>query len=203
MSLQGPILIVASKPAAGLVQAFADAGAFPVVEVSWAAALTAASEVRPSAIVLSEPGTADTETALALTRHVAEAAPFTPLIIRVREGAAPAVSGALAVPDDAPIEHLIARVSSALRLRTLHSSVLSRAKTLKDERNIEAELPAGDPLDDVFGVALQHGPAGRAKQSNFAAVYLEFDVVEDVEIGQHYQFVAHFLRQRFVRPYLI
>jgi hypothetical protein len=32
MSLQGPILIVADKPAGGLAQAFVDAGAFPVIE---------------------------------------------------------------------------------------------------------------------------------------------------------------------------
>jgi hypothetical protein len=31
MSLQGPILIVANKPAGCLAQAFADAGAFPLV----------------------------------------------------------------------------------------------------------------------------------------------------------------------------
>jgi len=58
MSLQGPILIVADKPARGLAQAFADAGAFPIIEISWAGIEIAAAEVKPSAIVLCEPGTA-------------------------------------------------------------------------------------------------------------------------------------------------
>ena len=157
MSLQGPILIVANQPAAGLAQAFTDAGAFPVVEASWAGAQTAAKEVKPSAIVLSEPDAADAEAAIALTRHVTEAVPFVPMVIRVREGMAPALPGALSIAGDAPVEHLIARVSSALRLRTLHSTVLGRAKTLKDERNIDAELPAGDPLDDATVLLIGRG----------------------------------------------
>jgi len=52
---------------------------------------------------------------------------------------------------------LIARVSSALRLRTLHSTVIGRAKSLKDERNIVAELPAGDPLDDATVLLIGRG----------------------------------------------
>ena len=110
MSLQGPILIVANKPAGGLVQAFTDAGAFPVIEASWAGATTAAAEVKPSVIVLSEPGTADSDAALAIARHVATATPFLPMIIRVRDNAAPAVPEALSIPEDAPAEQLIARV---------------------------------------------------------------------------------------------
>ncbi len=157
MSLQGPILIVANEPASGLAQAFTDAGAFPVIEASWAGAQTAAAEVKPSAIVLTEPGPADSATAAALTLHVANAAPFTPMVIRVREDMAPSLPGALAVSNDAPVGQLIARVSSALRLRTLHSTVLGRARTLKEERNIVAELPAGDPLDDATVLLIGRG----------------------------------------------
>ena len=64
---------------------------------------------------------------------------------------------ALPIADDAPAEQLIARVSSALRLRTLHSTVLGRAQSLKDERNIVAELPAGDPLDDATVLLVGRG----------------------------------------------
>jgi hypothetical protein len=157
MSLQGPILIVANKPAGGLAQAFADAGAFPVIEASWAGAATAAAEVKPAAIVLSEPGAADSDAAAAIAGHVATAAPFIPMIIRVRDSTAPAVPEALSIPDDAPVEQLIARVTSALRLRTLHSTVIGRAKSLKDERNIVAELPASDPLDDATVLLIGRG----------------------------------------------
>ena len=155
MSLQGPILIVANKPAVGLAQAFTDAGAFPVIETSWAGAETAAAEVKPSAIVLSEPDAADST--MAITRHVATITPFVPMVIRVRDNVAPAVSEALSVPDDASVELLMARITSALRVRTLHSTVIGRAKSLKDERNIVAELPAGDPLDDATVLLIGRG----------------------------------------------
>ena len=157
MSLQGPILIVAGRPASALSQAFTDAGAAPVIEASWAGAVTAMAETKPAAIVISEPDCDDPEAAAALSRLILEAVPYTPAIIRVREDGAPAVTSALPVSDDTPVERLIARVSSAQRLRTLHSTVLVRAQALKDERNIVAELPAGDPLDDATVLLVGRG----------------------------------------------
>src|SRR5436305_966907 len=127
MSLQGPILIVANKPAAGLAQAFTDAGAFLIVEVSWAGAKTAAAEVNPAAIVLTEPGPADEAAAAALAQHVANAVPFVPMLMRVRDDMAPPFDNVVPVSSDAPVAQLIARVSATLRLRTLHSTVISRA----------------------------------------------------------------------------
>jgi hypothetical protein len=157
MSLQGPILIVANKPTGALAQAFTDAGAFPIVEASWAGAPTAAAEIKPSAIVLSEPDDVDWAAAEALARHAAGAKPLVPMFIRVREDMPAALPGAMAIADDAPAGQLIARVVSALRLRTLHSTVLGRAQSLKDERNIVAELPAGDPLDDATVLLIGRG----------------------------------------------
>jgi hypothetical protein len=157
MSLQGPILIVANKPPSGLAQAFTDAGAFPIVEASWAGAPTAAAEVKPSAIVLSEPDVADRAAAAALARYVSNAVPFIPMVTRVRDDTAAGLPDALALASDASAEELIARISSGLRLRTLHSTVLSRAKSLKDERNIVAELPAGDPLDEATVLLIGRG----------------------------------------------
>jgi GGDEF domain-containing protein len=157
MSLQGPILIVAGRPAGALSQAFTDAGAVPVIEASWAGAVTAMAEAKPAAIVISEPDCDDPEAAAALSRLILEAVPYTPAIIRVREDGAPAAANALPISDDTPVERLIARVASAQRLRTLHSTVLVRAQALKDERNIIAELPAGDPLDDATVLLIGRG----------------------------------------------
>jgi hypothetical protein len=58
---------------------------------------------------------------------------------------------------DAPVERLIGRVSSALRVRALHATVIVRARTLKAERNIIAELPAGDPLDEATVLVVGRG----------------------------------------------
>jgi GGDEF domain-containing protein len=78
-------------------------------------------------------------------------------VFRVRDDAAPALPEALPVSEDTPVERLIARVTSAQRLRTLHATVLGRAQTLKDERNIIAELPTGDPLDDATVLLVGRG----------------------------------------------
>ena len=158
MSLQGPILIVADQPAGRLTQAFNAAGAFPVIEASWPGAQTAAAEIQPAAIVVAEPSSAaDTESALALVRQTAGAAPFIPVFVRVREDAATALPDALPISEDAPVERLIARVTGALRLRALHATVISRARTLKAERNIVAEMPDGDPLNDATVLLMGRG----------------------------------------------
>jgi GGDEF domain-containing protein len=158
MSLQGPILLVANKAGGALAQALTEAGAFPIVDVSWAGAQTALTEVQPAAIVAFEPGTpADHEAATGLSRQVAAAAPFIPMLVCRRNGGAATLPDALPIADDAPAGQLIARLSSALRLRTLHSTVLGRAKALESERNIIAELPAGDPLDDATVLLVGRG----------------------------------------------
>ena len=125
MSLQGPILIVANKPSRRLAQAFTDAGAFPIVEASWAGA-NAAAEIKPSAIVLSEPDDSDLAAAAALTRHAAGAVPLIPMFIRVREDMPAALPGAIAIADDAPAEQFDRpRRERAAGPRTLHSTVLA------------------------------------------------------------------------------
>src|ERR1051325_1151256 len=157
MSLQGPILIVAGRPSGALPQAFSAAGAAPVVEASWAGAITAFAETRPAAVVVSEPDCDDAEAAPALSRLILEAVPYTPAIVRVREDGVSAVESAAPISDGASVEQLMARVSSAQRLRTLHSTVLLRAEALKDERNIVAELPQGDPLNDATVLLVGRG----------------------------------------------
>jgi GGDEF domain-containing protein len=42
-------------------------------------------------------------------------------------------------------------------LRALHATVLGRARALKEERNIVAELPEGDPLDDATMLVVGRG----------------------------------------------
>ena len=56
MSLQGPMIVVAESPATDLVDALVAAGAFPIVEANWADAPTAFISVKPTAVVIAEPG---------------------------------------------------------------------------------------------------------------------------------------------------
>ena len=63
MSLQGPLIVVADQPAAGLVEALSAAGAFPIVEAKWADAPTAFVAVKPAGVVIAEPGPPPRESA--------------------------------------------------------------------------------------------------------------------------------------------
>jgi len=157
MSLQGPIVVVAEQPAAPLIQALAGAGAFPVIEATWADAANAVRSIKPSAVVIAEPATVDPAGAKALAGEVARAEPFLPVFARVRGDDACALEGALPVAADAPTDRLIAQIAAALRLRALHATAHGRARALKTERNIVAELPASDALDDATVLVVGRG----------------------------------------------
>jgi GGDEF domain-containing protein len=157
MSLQGPILIVADKPAIRLAQALTEAGAFPVIEASWPGAQTALTEVKPSAVVIAALDPAHIETAQALTRQATKVSPLVPVLARLRDDAAIALPDTLPIREDAPVERLIARLSAALRVRALQATVSSRSLALKAERGIVAELPDGDPLDAATVLLIGRG----------------------------------------------
>src|SRR5438046_2340009 len=139
MSLQGPIVIVAERPAAGLVHAFTAAGAFPIIETRWPDAPAAINSIKPSALVVTDLNAADPVAAEALAQCVAQAEPYLPLIARMRDDAKPMLPNAWPIAADAPVERIIARLGAALRLRVLHATVLRRARMLEAERNIIAE----------------------------------------------------------------
>ena len=157
MSLQGPIVVVAEKPAEGLVQALTLAGAFPVVEARWTDAPGAVASIKPSAVVLAEPQAPDAATVQALEAQIAASEAYTPVVACTREDDATPFANALPVAEDADVARLIARLTSALRLRALHATVIGRARTLLSERNIIAELPPGDPIEDATVMVVGRG----------------------------------------------
>jgi GGDEF domain-containing protein len=160
MSLQGPMIVVAEKPATEIVNALRSAGAFPIIEATWVDAPTAFIAVKPAAVVIAEPGPpADESSAQMLCRQIATSAgPVVPAIARIagdREIAIP-----IALPNDAalPIDHLIIRLRSALRVRALHETVLRRIEMFSRGSGIMPELPVGDALDDATVMIAGRGP---------------------------------------------
>ena len=99
MSLQGPLIVVAEQPAAGLVEALSAAGAFPIVEAKWADAPAAFLTVKPAAIIIAEPGPpANVASARMLCLQVATLnGPIVPVIARVRGNEDAAIP--IAMPD--------------------------------------------------------------------------------------------------------
>lgn len=152
MSLQGPMIVVADSPAPDLVDALGAAGAFPVVESRWPDAPSAFVAVQPSAIVLAEPGPAsDSKAAHTLGLQIkTRSGPFIPLIGRARGDSGLAIPHGLPIDADASANRLIARLRTALRVRSLHATVLRRAETFKSQgTGVTPILPKSDPVEDA------------------------------------------------------
>lgn len=158
MSLQGPLVVVAQEPDAALIGALTDAGAFPVLHASIPDALHAITTTRPEAVVLADTVAAD-DAALAreLSRHVTAAAPFIPVIARVAGDQTPTYREALPVLAKKPIAATCALVTSALRVRALHASVLRRAELVKTDGLALPAAPRNDPLEDATIVVAGRG----------------------------------------------
>ena len=160
MSLQGPIIVVAEHPASDLVQALSSAGAFPIIEATWADAPTAFISVKPAAIIIAEPGAPPSESAARmLCLQVATASgPIVPIIARVDSEHDAAVP--IALPNDAtlPLARLTARLQSAMRVRALHATVLRRIEMFAAHDGKLPKLPVGDALEDATVLIAGRGP---------------------------------------------
>jgi len=159
MALQGPFVVVAERPAPEVVEALRTAGAFPIIETGWADAPAAFASVEPEGLVLAEL-CADGACFKALAdQFKARDGAYIPVIARVRDDAAPLFPGALTIAASAPAERLVNRLASALRVRTLHSTVLRRIRTIAAHGERPPELPAGDPLDEASALLAGRGPS--------------------------------------------
>jgi hypothetical protein len=155
MSLQGPLIVVADRPATELSGALSAAGAFPIVESTWADAPTAFVAVKPAALVIAEPGQPSNETtSRMLCLQIATAAgPIVPVVSVTEPADEPALPIALAASSHH--ERLIARLQSALRVRALHATVLRRCDAFS---GAPPQFPSGDALDDATVLVAGRGP---------------------------------------------
>jgi hypothetical protein len=125
---------------------------FPVVEATWAEALDAVARVQPAAVVVSA-SAADAPTFHALARRLAAKQPYVPLIAIDPTEPLPAH----AIPfsqTDGSFERLSARLRAALRVRTLHATVIRRL-TADTIRRTALQTP--DPLEDATALLIGRG----------------------------------------------
>jgi hypothetical protein len=155
MSLQGPLIVVADRPAADLTAALSAAGAFPIVESTWADAPTAFVAVKPAAIVIAESGEPPSESAARmLCLQIATFnGPIVPIVAATGSGI-PALP--IALPASPEPERIIARLQSALRVRALHATVLRRLDSFSGPTL--PKLPASDALEDATVLVAGRGP---------------------------------------------
>ncbi|MGJ5067175.1 GGDEF domain-containing protein [Bradyrhizobium oligotrophicum] len=152
MSPQGPLLIVSSSTRPSLSAALAVAQILPSVETRWADAISTMSRVQPAAVVAVVEDADATELA-AVSRHVGARKPYVPLIA-IAPGGAVLPDHAIPLHGSDNHERLLARLRAALRVRTLHTTVLRR---LDEKKAPDATLPETDPLDDATVLLLGRG----------------------------------------------
>lgn len=152
MSHQGPIVIVSDDKQRALCAALDAAKMFPLVETGWAEAPRAVAQLDPVLIVAAMPQHASSDLER-LAAQIGGIEPYLPLVTVNPGRPLPAnvIPFSQACGD---WNRLIPRLRSALRVRTLHNTVLRR---LRDHPAPPA-LPAVDPLRD--GTVLLAGRAG-------------------------------------------
>jgi hypothetical protein len=153
MALQGPFVVVADHPASDVVEALQSAGAFPVIETSWADAAAALASVEPEGLVLAAPcgdPARAKQYAQALDESLFEkSGAFTPVIARTQEDGVAPLPDVLAISAAGAPTRIVQRLGAALRVRTLHNTVLRRVETLIACGESVPELPDSDPLEEA------------------------------------------------------
>ena len=116
--------------------------------------------VKPAAVVIAEPGAPASESAARdLCLRIATAkGSIVPVIARVQGDQEAAVSIALAADAALPVERLIARLRSAMRVRALHATVLRRIESFASHDGRLPPFPIGDALDDATVLIAGRGP---------------------------------------------
>ena len=159
MALQGPFAVIADNPAPDVVDALRAGGASPIVEAGFADAPSALASVEPEAIVLAEPWPAQVDAAAfagIIEQRRADGL-YMPVMARIRDDGMPPFADALALSLHAPPARLVRRLTAALRVRTLHGTVLRRTRMLASHGEAVPELPRRDPLDDASVIVAGRG----------------------------------------------
>jgi len=163
MALQGPFAVIADSPAPDVMDALRAAGAFPIIEATWADAPAALAAVEPEAVILAEP-CPDRSRAAALAdllgaQRQKGGGLYMPVIARTRDDGAASVPHALAIAANASPQRLVRRLATALRIRSLHGTVLRRMRTLTSRGEQIPELSNADPPDEANVLVAGRGRA--------------------------------------------
>jgi hypothetical protein len=149
MPQQAPVLCISNAAALATRAAF---DAFPVIDVSWTEAADAVATLQPAAVVVLDHAD-DGVRGPALAAQVAAIEPYVPLIVVNPASPQAFLNG---MPLSAPggdFPRLESRLSSALRVRALHATVLRRRAGAAGA----SMIPESDPLQDASVLLLGRG----------------------------------------------
>jgi hypothetical protein len=150
MSQQGPIIVVSAAERPSFASALDDAKLFPVIDAGWADASHAVEQLTPAAVLVAQSETAESSLK-ALARQLAATKPYVPLIA-IDPSTRPLPENAMPFSQTGGhFDRLVARLRAALRVRTLHSTVLRRLD------DAPATLADSDPTRDATVLLIGRG----------------------------------------------
>jgi GGDEF domain-containing protein len=129
MSQQGPILVISTSGRPSFAAALDEAKLFPVIDTDWAEASRSIEQLRPAAVLAAMSGINQPAFA-ALAKQIASREPYLPLISVDPPGALPENAIPFA-QDKAHPDRLLPRLNAALRVRSLHATVMRRLDPAK------------------------------------------------------------------------
>ena len=154
MSQQGPIIVVSTAERRSLAIALGDAQIFPIIDTTWTDAPHAVEQLQPAAVVVVMSGTIEPGFE-PLAKQIAARQPYLPLI---------AIDAGMMLPENAlpfsqtgdNFDRLTARLRAALRVRTLHTTVMRRLDGDPAQRQ---QLSGTDPVRDATVLLIGRGAA--------------------------------------------
>lgn len=151
MSQAGPILFVSDAERPAFIAALDEARLFPLVDSDWASAARAVQEKQPAAVLAAMLGGHEPHIA-ALAKEIADQSLYLPLVALDPQGRLPHNALPFSSQGGNP-DRLVARLRAALRVRTLHATVLRRLPEVK------VALPEADPARDATVLLIGRGAA--------------------------------------------
>lgn len=205
MHLQGAIVVVGERRSPKLIDAISTAGAFPVIEANCADAAAAITAASPSAILLADArATFDDSLAGWLAKEITRKAPIVPVLACANIPGIPAYRESLTITESADPRVIATQLAAALRVRSLHATLLRRAETARNAGEDLPEVPDTDPLSDATvilagrGRSYPHLSVGLGQQAGLigvltievAARYLRSREADGLVIGDGFDTVS-------------
>lgn len=154
MSQQQGLIIVVTDDKPPAFSTVLGEAMFPLIEAGWAEASQAIAQMQPAAVIVAASEGASTKLDV-LARQVSGIQPYLPLIV---------IDPKTTLPENViPFsqaggrrDRLVGRLRAALRLRTLHATVLRR---LDDQPAVKPALAEIDPVRDATALLVGRGAA--------------------------------------------
>ena len=150
---QGLIIVVADDKSPAFAAVLGEA-MFPVIETNWAEASRAVTQLHPAVVIAAASEGKDARLD-ALARQISTVQPYLPLLAIDPKDVLPENAIPFSQTNGKP-DRLIPRLRAALRVRTLHATVLRR---LDDQAAVELDIGKIKPVRDATVLLVGRGGA--------------------------------------------